>query len=125
VSARRARSQFACNSSRRATAHSWDVAQSRAIDGAGDDATVEVHGSPRSRVMGMEVRHGAAAFIPVHIDLNSSEVADSRHARMLASYSRPAQNYSDLVPEPSPRDHNLTYDRSTGAKGSCSASSPW
>ena len=75
-----------------------DVAQSRAIDIAGDDATLEVHGSPRSRVMSMEVRHGVAAFIPVHIDRDSSEVADSRHARMLAPYSRPAQNYADLVP---------------------------
>ena len=61
-----------------------DIAEGRAIKIAGDDATVEVHGSARSGVMGMEVRRCVAAFIPIHVDRYSSEVADPRHAPMLA-----------------------------------------
>jgi hypothetical protein len=35
-------------------------------------------------VVGVKVRRCVAAFIPVHVNRNSSEVADPRHAPMLA-----------------------------------------
>ncbi len=52
-----------------------NVPQSRALDIAGDDTTIQVHGRARSCVMGMEVGHRVAALILLHVNGYSSEVA--------------------------------------------------
>jgi hypothetical protein len=74
-----------------------DIPHGRTIDFAGDDTTIQVHGSARSCVMGMKVRRRVAALNPVHVDRYSSEVADARHAPMSApSHLRPAATHSGL-----------------------------
>lgn len=78
-SLRRALSQFARISSCRSLAHSRTNCSARGSRRPGEDLPVGGYRGTPTSMVGVEVSHWMIALIPVHVDHNPVERADTRH----------------------------------------------
>lgn len=62
-------------------------AQGSSVDVAGDQSSIHVHRGTGPGMVGVEVRYRVNALVPVHVDRDSSKVANPRHAAILVAES--------------------------------------